>query len=168
MILICDAVGLNDDQLRYIQTVLQYSELITCCNNKNTDVYANLAHASICIEQHLLEANTYTVDSKYTSIFIIFDKFINDIDNINSFLYRMRTDEIIFPSQNPTNNCSWVAGHPLAIIKFLSGILDLKDFKWPETVKTGWGNPFNFIVPSYTNMFLHWAHRIKLKVGTLQ
>lgn len=167
MILICDVVGLDEPQLHRITSSLSSTEVLTIPFN-NTDTYTRLSLASIFIESHLLKPCTFVADTKYTSILVIFDNFINDIANIDLVLHHVRTDELIFPSNDPVYKCSWLAGHPLSVIKFLSGVLELKNFKWPDVVKTGWGNPFTTIEPSYTNLFLHWANRINLKVGTLQ
>jgi len=167
MILICDVVGLDDTQLHHITTCFDQYELLTVRSDK-TDVYNKLFDASIHLESCVLTSNTYTANTKYTSILLIFDNFINDIANINLYLHHIRTDELIFPSRDPAYHCGWVAGHPLAIVKFLSGILELGNFEWTSTAQSGWGNPFPTIETNYTNMFLHWANRIKLKVGALQ
>lgn len=167
MILICDVVGLDDTQLHHITTCLDPYELLTVRSDK-TDVYDKLFNASIHLESCVLTSDTYTASTKYTSILVIFDNYINDIADINLYLHRIRTDELIFPSRDPLYNCSWVAGHPLATIKFLSGMSALKEFTWPYAVQAGWGNPFQSVDSNYTNMFLHWANRINLKVGALQ
>lgn len=167
MILICDVVGLDNTQLHHITSCLDKHELLTVRSDK-TDVYNRLFDASIHLESCLLNSNSYTANNKYTSILVIFDNFINDIANINLYLHHIRTDELIFPSRDPTYHCGWVAGHPLAIVKFLSGISGLKEFTWPYTAQAGWGNPFQSVNSNYTNMFLHWANRINLKVGALQ
>lgn len=169
MLLICDVVGLENEQLHHIKQVLTNCEMLTPeIPSKSINVYDKLAYTSLCIEQHIIKADQYVIDSKYTSILIIFDNFINDIDMLNSFIHRMRTDELIFPSRDPLYKAGWVIGHPLAVIKLLSSILDLKQYKWPDTVTIGWGNPFKSMNANYTNDLMHWANRIQLKVGALQ
>lgn len=169
MILICDVVGLEEEQLRHIKQVLTNCEVLTPKIPANTtNVYDKLAYTSLCIEQHIIKTNQFVIDNKYTSILIIFDSFINDIDTLNSFIHRMRTDELIFPSRDPRYKASWIIGHPLAMIKLLSSILDLKQYKWPDIVTIGWGDPFKSMNANYTNDLMHWANRIQLKVGSLQ
>ncbi len=169
MILICDAIGLNNEQLHHIQQVLVNSEVLTLqLPNNADDVYTKLAYSSLYIEDHILDNNRVAYSSKYTSILILFDNYINDIENLYSYVCNMRTDELIFPSRTPSYKAGWFIGHPLAVIKLLSSILDLKQYKWPDTISVGWGNPFKDIEYNYTNDIMHWAHRINLKVGSLK
>lgn len=169
MILICDVVGLNDTQLHHITDTLQNYEVLTLQLPSNAiDVYEKLAHCSLCIERCLLNNDTFVANTKFTSILILFDNYINDIGSLHLHVHNMRTDELIFPSRTPTYKSGWLAGHPLAVIKLLSSILDLKRFEWPANVALGWGNPFKTINPNYTNDITHWANRIQLKVGALE
>ena len=166
MILICDATGKNPTRLHHIQSQLPESEILNI-TPVHDDILIQLNHCGLCIEQHVLDSTTIIADSRYRSVIVLIGSNNDSMDNLQQYLSIIRTDELIFPSQTASHECSWVAGHVQSVVKLAACAMTLHKFTWPVLVNVGWGNPFGNITPCTSNNLMHLAKRLNFKVGSL-